>query len=222
MTLPYSTRLTVPLTISPMRSLYSSILPVALGLAHLLHDDLLGRLRGDAAEIHRRQLLGDEVAEFGVGVALARRGQRDLAAVVLDRLDHFHQPLQLHLAGVGVDVGADVGLLAVARARRLLDRVGHRGDHDLLVDRLFARDRIGDLQQFEPVRTDYHFRLPEHFPRLQARRSINPVFRFRLPSAASSGSPRRFLASLRALLSFDSASRIRSSVSTSRASAIAS
>ena len=31
------------------------ILPVALGLAHLLHDDLLGRLRGDAAEFHRRQ-----------------------------------------------------------------------------------------------------------------------------------------------------------------------
>ena len=76
------------------------VLAVALGLAHLLHDDLLGRLRGDAAEIHRRQLLGDEVADLGVRVALARRGQRDLAAVVLDRLDHFHQPLQLHLAGL--------------------------------------------------------------------------------------------------------------------------
>ena len=46
-------------------------LAVALGLAHLLHDHLLGRLRGDAAEIHRRQRLGDEVAELGVGVALA-------------------------------------------------------------------------------------------------------------------------------------------------------
>ena len=59
-------------------------LAVALGLAHLLHDHLLGRLRGDAAEIHRRQLLGDEVADLGVGVALAGRGQRDLAAVILD------------------------------------------------------------------------------------------------------------------------------------------
>jgi hypothetical protein len=36
------------------------VLAVALGLAHLLHDDLLGRLGGDAAEIHRRQLLGDK------------------------------------------------------------------------------------------------------------------------------------------------------------------
>src|SRR5689334_1771327 len=30
------------------------ILPVALGLAHFLHDDLLGRLRGDAAIFERR------------------------------------------------------------------------------------------------------------------------------------------------------------------------
>ena len=50
------------------------ILAVAFGLAHLLHDDLLGRLRGDTAEIHRRQLFGDEVAELGVGIALAGRG----------------------------------------------------------------------------------------------------------------------------------------------------
>src|SRR3546814_7947959 len=30
------------------------VLPLALGLAHLLHDDLLGGLSGDAAEIDRR------------------------------------------------------------------------------------------------------------------------------------------------------------------------
>ena len=41
------------------------VLAVALGLAHLLDDDLLGRLGGDAAEIHRRQRLGDEVADLG-------------------------------------------------------------------------------------------------------------------------------------------------------------
>ena len=50
------------------------VLALALGLAHLLHDDLLGVLRGDAAEIERRQRLGDQVADLGVGVAaLARR-----------------------------------------------------------------------------------------------------------------------------------------------------
>ena len=77
-------------------------LAVALGLAHLLHDDLLGRLGGDAAEIHRRQLLGDEVAELRVGIAVARVLDGDLVGVVLDRVDDFHQPLQLHLAGVGL------------------------------------------------------------------------------------------------------------------------
>ena len=50
------------------------VLALALGVAHLLHDDLLGVLRGDAAEIDRRQRLGDEIADLGVGVAaLARR-----------------------------------------------------------------------------------------------------------------------------------------------------
>ena len=38
-------------------------LALALGLAHLLDDDLLGGLGGDAAEIDRRQLVGQEVAD---------------------------------------------------------------------------------------------------------------------------------------------------------------
>ena len=48
------------------------VLAVALGLAHLLDDDLLGRLGGDAAEIHGRQRLGDEIADLGGGIALPR------------------------------------------------------------------------------------------------------------------------------------------------------
>ncbi len=40
------------------------ILPVALGLAHLLHDHLLGGLRGDAAVFQRRQRIGDGVADL--------------------------------------------------------------------------------------------------------------------------------------------------------------
>src|SRR3546814_4445506 len=37
------------------------VLSLALGFAHLLHDDLLGGLRGDAAEVDRRQILDDEL-----------------------------------------------------------------------------------------------------------------------------------------------------------------
>jgi hypothetical protein len=70
--------------------------------------------------------------------------------------DDFQQALQPDLAGLGVDVGADVGFRTVARTRRLLDGVLHGGDHDAAVDRLFACDRVRDLQQFEPVGADSH------------------------------------------------------------------
>ena len=133
------------------------VLAVALGLAHLLDDHLLGRLGGDAAEIHRRQRLGDEVAGLGRRVPAARILDQDVGRGVLDLVDHLEEALQLDLAGLGVDLGADVGLLPVARARRLLDRVLHGGDHDHPVDRLLARDRVGDLQEFKSVCTDGHY-----------------------------------------------------------------
>ena len=55
-----------------------------LGLAHLLHDDLLGLLRGDAAEGHRFHRLFDEAADLGVLVDVERVFEAQLA------LRHFH------------------------------------------------------------------------------------------------------------------------------------
>ncbi len=110
MTLPYSTRLTVPLDDLADAVLVLVELALALGLAHLLHDDLLGVLRGDAAEIERRQRFGDQVADLGLGIALLGVGERDLRRVVLDRLDHREHARQLGLAGLRVDLAADVVL----------------------------------------------------------------------------------------------------------------
>ena len=132
------------------------ILPVALGLAHLLHDHLLGRLRGDAAVFERRQRLGDVVADLRGRIARSGVLERDLGRVVLDLIDDQQQAREPHLAGLRIDLGADLGLAAVARARRLLDRILHGGDDDAAVDRLLAGDRVGDLQQFEPVGADGH------------------------------------------------------------------
>ncbi len=132
------------------------VLAVALGVAHLLDDDLLGGLRRDAAEVHGRQRLGDEVAGLRRRVTGASVLDEDVGRRVLDLLDHLQQPLQLDLAGLRVDLGADVGLGAVARAGGLLDGVLHRGDHDHAVDRLLARDRIGDLQELQAICTDCH------------------------------------------------------------------
>ena len=71
------------------------VLPVALGLAHLLHDDLLGRLGGDAAEVDRRQLLGDAVADLRGGVERLRVVERDLGRRIVDLVDHLQMPPQL-------------------------------------------------------------------------------------------------------------------------------
>jgi hypothetical protein len=61
---------------------------------------------------------------------------------------------QAQLALLGVDLGVDVGLAAVAGARGFGDRVLHGGDDDAAVDRLLARDGVGNLQQFQLVGAD--------------------------------------------------------------------
>ena len=79
-----------------------------------------------------------------------------MRGVVLDLVDDEQQARKTDLAGLRVDLGAHFGFLAIARAGRLLHRVLHRGEDDLPVDRLLARDRVGDLQEFEPVGADGH------------------------------------------------------------------
>ena len=90
------------------------------------------------------------------GLRFLASSSADLVGRVLDGLDHQHVARQPQLAGLGVDLGVDVGLGAVARPRRLGDGVLHRGDDDRAVDRLLAGDRVGDLQQLEPVGADGH------------------------------------------------------------------
>jgi len=130
------------------------VLAVALGVAHLLHDDLLGGLRGDAAVFERRQHVGDGVADLRAGVGALRARQRNLVRAVLDMLDDEHVAGQLQLAGLRVNLGMHIRLGTVAGARGLGDRVFHRLDDDVAVDRFFTRDRIGDLQQFQAIGAD--------------------------------------------------------------------
>ena len=99
----------------------------------------------------RRQRIGDGVADLRGRMAPARLLEADLGRGILDRLDHQHVAREMQLAALRIDLGADLGLAAVARARGLGDRVLHGGEHDPPIDRLFAGDRVGDLQQFEPL-----------------------------------------------------------------------
>lgn len=128
------------------------ILALTLGVAHLLDDHLLRGLGGDAAEIHRRQLVFDQVARAGSRIAALRIGDQNFGCVVFHLLDDLEQTYQPDLAGVGIDAGPDFVFRPVTRLCRLLDRFRHRFQHEFALDRFFPRDRIGNLQKFQSVR----------------------------------------------------------------------
>ena len=78
---PLSKRLTIALTTSPIALAELAVDLLALGFAHALRDDLLGGLRGDAAELlgFLREL--DFHPDFGfLAVELLRLVERDLLA----------------------------------------------------------------------------------------------------------------------------------------------
>ena len=58
----------------------------ALGLAHLLHDDLLGSLRRDPAELDGLDLFFEHVTELGVRIAFLSLIERQLVSRVLEVL----------------------------------------------------------------------------------------------------------------------------------------
>ncbi len=124
------------------------ILALALGIADLLEDHLLGGLGGDAAELDRRQRIDDEVAQCRAGLQLLRVLEADLLEIILDLLDHLDDSPQAQVARGRIELGADVVLGAVAGAGGALDGVLHRLDDDHPVDQFLARDGVGDRDQF--------------------------------------------------------------------------
>ena len=65
------------------------VLALALGVAHALHDHLLGGLGGDAAEIDRRQGIDDELARASAsGLCLRASSSVICVGLVLDGLGH--------------------------------------------------------------------------------------------------------------------------------------
>ncbi len=130
------------------------ILPLALGIADLLEDHLLGGLGGDSAEFDRRQRVDDEVADRRALLELLRALEVDLLEMVLGLLDDLEHAPQAQVAGFAVELGADVVLGPVAGAGGTLDRVLHRLDDDALVDQFLARDGVGDGDQLGLVGAD--------------------------------------------------------------------
>src|SRR4030095_13628535 len=112
------------------------MLALALGVADLLEDDLLGGLGGDAAELDRGQRIDDKVADRWGLLELLRAPQVDLLQIILDTLDDVDDAQQAKVAGGRVELGADVVLGTVAGAGGALDGVFHRLDDDGAVAQL--------------------------------------------------------------------------------------
>ena len=121
---------------------------LALGVADLLHDDLLGSLGANAAEIDRFELLLDELLKLNFGHLLLRLGEGNLRIGIFHGLVRHDLPAAegIKLAAILVDGNAHVGflvdaLLGSGGKRRLKGR-----KDDILGDVLFACQGIHQQQ----------------------------------------------------------------------------
>ena len=122
---------------------------VAFGLAHFLENDLLGQLRGDAAQNSFGHLRDQQLAaSFRARIQLARLLHRNLEIRVFDLLrtlnNGFHR-IGIDLAALFVENCAEIFLRLVILPRRHDDRVLDRADHNLRVDSLFPAHALDDV-----------------------------------------------------------------------------
>ena len=93
------------------------------------------------------QRIGEEVADFGLGIEAPRFRHGNLRRLVLYGIGDLAETHQANLAGLAVDLGADVVILAVFGAAGLLHGLLHRLQHLVAVDALVARHGVGGLQE---------------------------------------------------------------------------
>jgi hypothetical protein len=172
MLLPRSKRRTMPVTISPRRSLNSLKMMSRSASRNALDDDLLGGLRGDAAESPGAASELEQIAELAVLLA----GALGVFLQVEDLEAELFAELGVEAVALGVDrADLALGVLDASRRRsctgrgrprrcprctglelavdpeRALgggqDRLLHRLDQDLGVDALLLADLVDDAQQ---------------------------------------------------------------------------
>ncbi len=123
---------------------------IALGLAHLLEDDLLGQLRGDAAQGTSVAVEPDLAAHLHVRRQFLGLGQRDLVQRVLDGLLVGHHRLVdvgQNLAGLLVQLPAHVFLGLVELARGQGDGLLDGADNDAGFNALLLAQGLNALVQ---------------------------------------------------------------------------
>ena len=137
---------------------------LSLGVADMLDEILLGRLRRDPA--HRRGVELDQnfVADLGVGIVFrARLGHVGLGRRIGDLLDHGLDLEQLDFAELGIEARLDIAVGPEGAPRRRMHHLLDRVDHDRFVDAFF----LGYLLDY-PVQIDLHTASPERAKNLRA------------------------------------------------------
>ncbi len=150
------------------------VLPLALGLAHALDDDLLRTLRGDPAEVDRWQGIQDMVADLGRGVAHLRVLEPDLTGIVLDRVGNLELAIEPMLAGAPVDLGHDLVLGAVGAACGGLVGLLHGLEHLVDRDALFLRHGLDDAQHLRATEARTHVHRRHSLSTTSARLTVGP------------------------------------------------
>ena len=136
---------------------------LALGLAHVLEDDLLGGLRGDAAEHVGRHGEVDLVADLGVLLMVLRLVDGPLGERILDLFHHLLDDESLELAGLTVETRPHRFLDAVLLLGRRRHGILESADPALEVDVLLPRHLAQDLVQVQLSRLCLrHFQVPSY------------------------------------------------------------
>jgi hypothetical protein len=119
-----------------------------LKTVHLLEDDLLGQLRGDAAQRRGIAVKPDLAAHFHARRQSVGLGERDLVQRVLDRLfvghDRFVDVGQ-NLAGLLVQLATHILLGLVKLARSQSDGLLDGAHNDAGVNTLFLTQKLDTL-----------------------------------------------------------------------------
>ena len=127
------------------------VLALAFGFAHFLHDHLLCGLRRNAPEIDRRQRIDDEITGNRAFLHRLCFFRCHLGDFVFDFFGHFKIAGELDIAAFAVDLRADIVLEPIFGPGRFLNSHFHGLQHFLGLNRFFPRNRVCDLQQFQPV-----------------------------------------------------------------------
>ena len=124
---------------------------VALGLAHLLKDDLLGQLRRNAPQNVGRLIGAQLAADLGRGIDALGIVQRDLGDGIFDLVGVFDdRPDRVgpDLAAFLVQFGAQILLGLVVLSGGDDDGIFHRADHDLRIDAFLPAESVDYVVQF--------------------------------------------------------------------------